>query len=70
MLGSIRSPASCCGVVVAINRLRAEHLVDVPFNLDLLHGTATRNIGDTILLQNVLSAPSEDITTSTKTITP
>ena len=63
--GSIRLPASCCGVV-GYKPPKGRTPVDVPFNLDFYchTGPLARNVGDTILLQNVLAGPHpEDITT-------
>ena len=63
--GSIRLPASCCGVV-GYKPPKGRTPVDVPFNLDFYchTGPLARNVDDTILLQNVLCGPHPaDITT-------
>ncbi|MGC6484948.1 MAG: amidase [Candidatus Puniceispirillales bacterium] len=63
--GSIRVPASCCGVV-GYKPPKGRTPVDVPFNLDFYchTGPLARTVADTILFQNVLAGPHpEDATT-------
>lgn len=63
--GSIRIPASACGVV-GYKPPYGRNSDDPPFNLDFFchTGPLGRNVRDTILLQNVMSGPSpRDIST-------